>query len=146
MTSIEINLLIYEKKPFPSLLWLLDHTDISIAYDGIFSIFNIVIGGDIITPNNTIHPYYNTMNACGWIEIIMKLYRNNVDKYTTDIAANLCWASIQNKRNYWSINACWNNWTSWNSCQWYRWMDEEHINIETRRVSTECWYDLFGWV
>lgn len=87
MSFNDILILLYQKKPFPCLLRLLDHTDIYIASDGILSILNILFGGANITPNNSIHPYYDAMNACGGIEKIMRLFMKNISKYTKDMAA-----------------------------------------------------------
>ncbi|KAA6399436.1 MAG: hypothetical protein EZS28_005034 [Streblomastix strix] len=87
MTTDEIKLLIYSKKPFPGLLRLLDHSDIFVACDGIGSILNILNGGSYTTPDNQLHPHYETMNACGGIEMIMKLFRKNIDKYSKNVSA-----------------------------------------------------------
>ncbi|KAA6354675.1 MAG: hypothetical protein EZS28_049798 [Streblomastix strix] len=85
-SSDEILLLIYSKKPFPGLLRLLDHTDFGVASDGIASIMNILNGGTNTTPDNSLHPYYQTINGCGGIEKIMILFRKNGSKYSKDRA------------------------------------------------------------
>jgi hypothetical protein len=86
-SSNEISLLLFDKKPFPGLLRLLDHTDSFVASDGIVSILNILIGGTNTTPENSLHPHYETINGCRGIEMIMKLFRKNGSKYSKNRAA-----------------------------------------------------------
>ncbi|KAA6385785.1 MAG: hypothetical protein EZS28_018687 [Streblomastix strix] len=86
-SSNEIKQLIFDKKPFPGLLRLLDHTDRFVADDGIVSILNILNGGTKTTPDNSHHPHYETINACGGIQMIIRLFRKNGSKYSKDRAA-----------------------------------------------------------
>ncbi|KAA6352982.1 MAG: hypothetical protein EZS28_051491, partial [Streblomastix strix] len=60
-SSNEIKLLIYNKKPYPGLIRLLEHTDILVAGDAIISIFNIQLSGSNTTKESDPHPHFESI-------------------------------------------------------------------------------------
>ncbi|KAA6369388.1 MAG: hypothetical protein EZS28_035085 [Streblomastix strix] len=85
--SDEINLLIFQKNPFPGLLRLFDHRDIDVLVDAIVTINNILIAGVHTTPMNQPHPHFESFNTLGGVEKIFSLFRRNVSKFSKDSAA-----------------------------------------------------------
>ncbi|KAA6368973.1 MAG: hypothetical protein EZS28_035500, partial [Streblomastix strix] len=88
-SSGEVRLLIYDKKPFPGLTRLLEHTDILVASDAIASILNIQLSGINTTPESDPHPHYETIQESDGIKKIFALFQKNGSKYSRDRSA-LC--------------------------------------------------------
>ncbi|KAA6329625.1 MAG: hypothetical protein EZS28_053586, partial [Streblomastix strix] len=83
----EINLLIFQKNPFPGLLRLFDHRDILVAANANATINNILIACVHTTPMNQPHPYFESINTLGGVEKIFSLFRRNASKHSKDQAA-----------------------------------------------------------
>ncbi|KAA6362922.1 MAG: hypothetical protein EZS28_041551, partial [Streblomastix strix] len=88
-SSDEIKLIIYNKKPYPGLIRLLEHTDIPIASDAIISILIILQTGSNTTPESDPHPHYETIQESDGIKKIFALFQKNGSKYSRDRSA-LC--------------------------------------------------------
>ncbi|KAA6354420.1 MAG: hypothetical protein EZS28_050053, partial [Streblomastix strix] len=88
-SSDEIKLLIYNKKPYPGLIHLLEHQDDKIASDAIISIFLLLETGTITNQDNEHHPHFESIQACDGINKIFALFQKNVRKYSRDRSA-LC--------------------------------------------------------
>ncbi|KAA6391400.1 MAG: hypothetical protein EZS28_013074 [Streblomastix strix] len=86
-SNIQIKLLLFEKKPFASLLRLLDHTNRYVVDDAIASIINIILGGTNITEISEPHPHYTAMDELGGFDKIFELFNRNLSKYTRDSSA-----------------------------------------------------------
>ncbi|KAA6392338.1 MAG: putative protein serine/threonine kinase, partial [Streblomastix strix] len=86
-TSVELQLIIFKKNPFPGLLRLLDHPDLWIVGNAVQSINNIIIGGGTTTAAAQFHPYYENMQKFGGIEKMVFLFRRKLDKWTQNNAA-----------------------------------------------------------
>ncbi|KAA6361337.1 MAG: hypothetical protein EZS28_043136, partial [Streblomastix strix] len=87
--SDEINLLLFQKNPFPGLLRLLYHTDIDALGDAIATIINIIVAGVNTTPMNQPHPHFESINTLGGVEKVFSLFRRNISQHSKDSAA-LC--------------------------------------------------------
>ncbi|KAA6360661.1 MAG: hypothetical protein EZS28_043812 [Streblomastix strix] len=85
--SNEINLLLFQKNPFPGLLRLLDHTNINVLGYAIAAINNILDAGACTTPMNQPHPHFESINTLGGVEKVFSLFRRNANKYSKDSAA-----------------------------------------------------------
>ncbi|KAA6403714.1 MAG: putative NEK/NEK2 protein kinase [Streblomastix strix] len=70
----EIRLLLIEKKPYPGLIRLHEHTDNLLAGDAIASIMNILSIGRSTTPNSEPHPHFEAIQECGGINKIFELF------------------------------------------------------------------------
>ncbi|KAA6368938.1 MAG: hypothetical protein EZS28_035535, partial [Streblomastix strix] len=88
-SSNEINLLLLEKKPYPGLIRLLEHTDDLIASDAIASIFNILAAGSNTPSDTDPHPHFESIQACDGIKKIFALFQKNASKFRRDRSA-LC--------------------------------------------------------
>ncbi|KAA6385992.1 MAG: hypothetical protein EZS28_018481, partial [Streblomastix strix] len=86
-SSDEIKLLLLEKKPYPGLVRLLEHTDDSIASYAIISIFLLLESGSNSTPEADPHPHYDSIQALDGINKIYALFQKNGSKYSKDRAA-----------------------------------------------------------
>ncbi|KAA6353093.1 MAG: hypothetical protein EZS28_051380 [Streblomastix strix] len=86
-TSKEIDLLIAEKKPYPSLFRLLDHQSISIVSRAANSIRNILVGGSNLTPANQPHPHFQAVSSFGGIDKLYSLFKKNLSPGTKNNAA-----------------------------------------------------------
>ncbi|KAA6359436.1 MAG: hypothetical protein EZS28_045036 [Streblomastix strix] len=86
-TSKEIDLLIAEKKPYPSLIRLLDHQIISIVSKSSNAIYNILIGVSNLTPVNQPHPHFQTVSSCGGIDKLYSLFKKNLSPGSKDNSA-----------------------------------------------------------
>ncbi|KAA6382394.1 MAG: hypothetical protein EZS28_022080 [Streblomastix strix] len=87
--SDEVKLLIYNKKPYPGLIRLLEHTDNLISGDAIISIFLILWAGANTTKKSDTnpHPHYESIQACDGLKKIIALFQKNVSKYSRDRSA-----------------------------------------------------------
>ncbi|KAA6379532.1 MAG: putative protein serine/threonine kinase [Streblomastix strix] len=88
--SNDIRLLLTEKKPYPSLIRLLDHTNIVVLLRTVASIYNILIRGSDTTPINQTHPDFYAIASCGGIDQLYSLFKKNEYQKIT----NLCALSI----------------------------------------------------
>ncbi|KAA6384299.1 MAG: putative serine/threonine-protein kinase Nek3 [Streblomastix strix] len=86
-TGDDIGIMLYQKKPFPGLLRILDHTNIEVVSSAISSIKNIVASGQNTTSDTSVHPHYDTLNQCGGITKIYQLFQRNLSKRTRDHSA-----------------------------------------------------------
>ncbi|KAA6359210.1 MAG: hypothetical protein EZS28_045263 [Streblomastix strix] len=86
-SSFQMIQLLYQLKPFPSLLRLLDRTDENIVYYSMNAIDNIIYYGAIGTDSTSIHPYYEDLNQLGGIEKIFSLFRRTQDEFTKIVSA-----------------------------------------------------------
>ncbi|KAA6364974.1 MAG: hypothetical protein EZS28_039500 [Streblomastix strix] len=76
-SSDEILLLLAEKKPYPALLRLLDHSNFIVLRRAVTSISNILIGASNLTPVNQPHPHFQAVASCGGIEKLYSLFKKN---------------------------------------------------------------------
>ncbi|KAA6372378.1 MAG: hypothetical protein EZS28_032096 [Streblomastix strix] len=86
-SSDEVKLLIAEKKPYPGLIRLLEHTNNNIAGDAIVSIFNIQLSGTNTTKESDPHPHYESIQESDGIKKIFALFQKNKSKYSRDRSA-----------------------------------------------------------
>ncbi|KAA6338959.1 MAG: hypothetical protein EZS28_052653, partial [Streblomastix strix] len=85
--SFPISQLLIEKKPFPSLLRLFDHTNESISTEACNSIVNILYAGAIGTDPKSIHPYYEDLQQSGGIEKIFQLFKRSQKERSKNVSA-----------------------------------------------------------
>ncbi|KAA6399215.1 MAG: putative protein kinase [Streblomastix strix] len=87
-SSNEINQIIISLNPYPSLFRLIDHENIDIAQDALFSISNLIQTGSQTTSSKIPHPHFTIITECTGIEKIYQLFkRNENNKYLRDVAA-----------------------------------------------------------
>ncbi|KAA6352918.1 MAG: hypothetical protein EZS28_051555 [Streblomastix strix] len=86
-TSKEIDLLIAEKKPYPSLIRLLDHQSISVVSRTANAIRNILIGGSYSSSVNQPHPHFQAVSSCGGIDKLYSLFKKNLSPGTKNNSA-----------------------------------------------------------
>ncbi|KAA6388052.1 MAG: hypothetical protein EZS28_016422 [Streblomastix strix] len=87
-TNQENKLLIFDNKPYPALIRLLDHSNSSVVDRTITSITCILLCGLKIYPANTQHEHYGVMNKCEGINKIYALFKRiNTLKHAKDLAA-----------------------------------------------------------
>ncbi|KAA6355520.1 MAG: hypothetical protein EZS28_048953, partial [Streblomastix strix] len=86
-SSFQMIQLLYQLKPFPSLVRLLDHKDKNVVYSSINAIDNIIYYGAIGTDSTSIHPYYDDLNQLGGIKKIFQLFRRTKHEDTKNVAA-----------------------------------------------------------
>ncbi|KAA6396048.1 MAG: hypothetical protein EZS28_008424 [Streblomastix strix] len=89
LSNNEVILLIAEKKPYPGLIRLLEHTVDDIVNDSISSIFHILQTGSNTSPESDPHPHYQSLQQFDGIKKIFALFKKNIDKYKRDRSA-LC--------------------------------------------------------
>ncbi|KAA6382852.1 MAG: hypothetical protein EZS28_021623 [Streblomastix strix] len=86
--SIEIKLMLQSKKPYPHLLYLLNHTDNDVILYAINSIFNILGFGAKQTSSSSQHPHFETMSTYGGVDKLYSVFkRSDVNKKVKDKAA-----------------------------------------------------------
>ncbi|KAA6394036.1 MAG: hypothetical protein EZS28_010437 [Streblomastix strix] len=85
--SNEIRIQLYDKKPYPGLLRLLNHPNSLVINDAIVSIFHILLAGASITEITTAHPHFDTLIQCNGVEKIFELFKKNLNKGSKDRAA-----------------------------------------------------------
>ncbi|KAA6356891.1 MAG: hypothetical protein EZS28_047582, partial [Streblomastix strix] len=85
----EVILLIYNKKPYPGLIHLLEHTNNDIVNDSISSIFLILQTGISTSSESDPHPHYESLQQCDGIKKIFALFQKNGSKFSRDRSA-LC--------------------------------------------------------
>ncbi|KAA6384417.1 MAG: putative NEK/NEK2 protein kinase, partial [Streblomastix strix] len=88
-SSVEIKLLLLQKKPYPGLFRLIEHTNLNVASDAIISIFNIQLSGSNTTPESDPHPHYESLQESDGIMKIFALFQKNKSKYSRNRSA-LC--------------------------------------------------------
>ncbi|KAA6404371.1 MAG: hypothetical protein EZS28_000106 [Streblomastix strix] len=88
-SSDESKLLIYNKKPYPGLIRLLEHTNNDITSDTIISILLILQTGSNTTKESDPHPHYEQIQESDGIKEIFALFQKNGNKYSRDRSA-LC--------------------------------------------------------
>ncbi|KAA6399691.1 MAG: putative NEK/NEK2 protein kinase [Streblomastix strix] len=88
-SNVEIKLLLLQKKPYPGLIRLLEHTDNHIPGYAIASIFNIQLSGSNTTSQSDPHPHYETIQESDGIKKMFALFQKNGCKYSRDRSA-LC--------------------------------------------------------
>ncbi|KAA6355610.1 MAG: hypothetical protein EZS28_048863 [Streblomastix strix] len=86
-SSDEIKLMLFNQDPFPALIRLLQHTNSKVVGHAIITLNNIVVAGNDPTPDDQIHPHFESMGKCGGLDQIFQLFRRNLDKYTKDRSA-----------------------------------------------------------
>ncbi|KAA6362462.1 MAG: hypothetical protein EZS28_042012 [Streblomastix strix] len=90
--SYEIKQYLAEKKSYPTLFHLLDHTNFIVLRRTVTSICNILAGGSDTTPINQTHPDFQAIASCGGIDKLYSLFKKNEYEKIT----NLCALSIGN--------------------------------------------------
>ncbi|KAA6368677.1 MAG: hypothetical protein EZS28_035796, partial [Streblomastix strix] len=81
-SSDEVKLLIYNKKPYPGLIRLLEHSNDKIASDAIKSIFLLLEAGSDTTSDKDPHPHFESMQESNGIQKIFALFQKNQSKYS----------------------------------------------------------------
>ncbi|KAA6368686.1 MAG: hypothetical protein EZS28_035788 [Streblomastix strix] len=77
-----ISQILFEKKCFPSLLRLFDHTDIFVNRLAIASIKNIFYGESIESDLSLVHPYFDSLDQEDGIKKIFSLFKRTQDEET----------------------------------------------------------------
>ncbi|KAA6367674.1 MAG: hypothetical protein EZS28_036800 [Streblomastix strix] len=92
-----ISQLLYEQKPFQSLLRVLDHNDSDVVDCAIGSIVNILYG--IVMESNRVyvHPYYNDLAQIGGIGKIYSLFKRNVSEFSKSTSAITIGVAFRNR-------------------------------------------------
>ncbi|KAA6369673.1 MAG: hypothetical protein EZS28_034800 [Streblomastix strix] len=85
--NFPISQLLIEKKPFPSLLRLFNHTNESISAEVCNAIVNILYAGAIGTDPTSPHPYYEDLQQSGGTEKIFQLFKRTRKENTKDVSA-----------------------------------------------------------
>ncbi|KAA6356580.1 MAG: hypothetical protein EZS28_047893, partial [Streblomastix strix] len=80
---------ITEKKPYPSLIRLLNHSDFVVIRRSIASINNILLGGSYSSSFNQPHPHFQAVASCGGINKLYSLFKKNEFEKITILSA-LC--------------------------------------------------------
>ncbi|KAA6397357.1 MAG: putative protein serine/threonine kinase [Streblomastix strix] len=86
-TSNEIRILLTEKKPYPSLFRLLDHTNFIVLRRAITSIYNILNAEFNTSPDSQPHPHFQTIVSYGGIDKLYSLFKKNEYEKITDFCA-----------------------------------------------------------
>ncbi|KAA6357963.1 MAG: hypothetical protein EZS28_046510, partial [Streblomastix strix] len=68
-------------KPFAGLVRILDHSDRQVVENSLSSLTNIIIGGSVIPPKTSQHPYYDAMMGCDGISKIFEIFQGNESKF-----------------------------------------------------------------
>lgn len=85
--SDEVQIMLFEERPYPGLVHCLSHSDIEVIDDAIGAIFNILSGGANTAPLKVRHPHYSAMQSCGGITALYDLFRRDLNKFTKDLSA-----------------------------------------------------------
>ncbi|KAA6404324.1 MAG: hypothetical protein EZS28_000142 [Streblomastix strix] len=85
--STDVVLLLFNRKPFPGLIRLLQHSDIGIVSDSMRSIVNILSSGSESTQMSETHPHLSAMKECNGIEELYSVYENNGDQTCQNLAS-----------------------------------------------------------
>ncbi|KAA6369111.1 MAG: putative protein kinase, partial [Streblomastix strix] len=85
--SDEIKQSLAEKKPYPALIHLLDHTNFMVLRRAVTSISNILVGGSNLTPINQPHPHFQAVATCDGIDKLFSLFKKNEYEKITYISA-----------------------------------------------------------
>ncbi|KAA6376702.1 MAG: hypothetical protein EZS28_027771, partial [Streblomastix strix] len=86
--SDELKLMLYDKKPYPGLLRLLNHKDSKVIKDTILSISNILLAGTNTTAIDAPHPHFDVMMKYNGVEQLFTLFqRTDVEQQARDWAA-----------------------------------------------------------
>ncbi|KAA6364344.1 MAG: hypothetical protein EZS28_040129, partial [Streblomastix strix] len=85
-SSVEVRQLLYSKKPYPGLIRLLEHQDSEIVDHAVVTIYNILVSG-ISTNDTKPSTHFDDIQACDGIDKIFDLFKNNISKYSKDLAS-----------------------------------------------------------
>ncbi|KAA6388341.1 MAG: hypothetical protein EZS28_016133 [Streblomastix strix] len=92
-----ISQLLYEQKPFQSLLRVLDHNDSHIVDTAIGSIVNILYGIVMESNRVCVHPYYTDLAQIGGIEKIYSLFKRNISEFSKSTSAITIGVAFRNR-------------------------------------------------
>ncbi|KAA6338133.1 MAG: hypothetical protein EZS28_052726 [Streblomastix strix] len=85
--SDQIRLQLFDRRPFPGLLRILEHTDSIVVENGINSIYNILLSGSNTIQITETHPHYESLQDSNGVEKIYQLFNRNIDKFSKVRAA-----------------------------------------------------------
>ncbi|KAA6390809.1 MAG: hypothetical protein EZS28_013663 [Streblomastix strix] len=86
-SSDEAMLIIYNLKPYPGLIRLLEHQDDYVASDSISTIYNILDAFAKTTSDTEPHPHYESIQQFDGVNKIFALFHKNGSKYSRDNSA-----------------------------------------------------------
>ncbi|KAA6362765.1 MAG: hypothetical protein EZS28_041708 [Streblomastix strix] len=92
-----ISQLLYEQKPFQSLLRVLDHNDSDVVGNAIGSIDNILYGIVMESNRVCVHPYYTDLALLGGIEEIYSLFKRNTSEFSKSTSAITIGVAFRNR-------------------------------------------------
>ncbi|KAA6371005.1 MAG: hypothetical protein EZS28_033468 [Streblomastix strix] len=86
-SHFKIRIIIFQKKPFPALIRMINYSDNAVVVYAIMSISNIILAATHTTESKEPHPYYDAVQECNGISKIYSLFKRNVSNYISQIAA-----------------------------------------------------------
>ncbi|KAA6392718.1 MAG: hypothetical protein EZS28_011757 [Streblomastix strix] len=87
-SSDEIKLLVSNKRPYPILFRLFDHSDIYVINRAIIAMYNTLLSGlPSIADNTKQHSHFSEIESCNGIQKYFALFLRNMSKSTKDFAA-----------------------------------------------------------